>query len=103
MKDKAVRPPEPYNFANNHGEYRVWRERLRACLKVQHAAVPWDYLLDTCVGKRETIITEDDMAGFIYNARIRKSDRPAVGSTLYLVMSQSLKLQFLERLTKAGS
>ena len=82
VKDKALRPPDLYNYNNNPAEYKAWRDRLRAFIKVQHSAVPWNYILTACEGMKQAIITEDHVAVLMYNARIRESDRESVESSL---------------------
>ena len=103
VKEKAIKAPDLYNYNNNPGECKVWRERFRTHIKTQHMAVPWNFIFDACEIRKADIITEEDVVTLLYNARIRKSDREVVESTLYSLMSQSLKLQSLERLTTAGS
>ena len=74
---------------------------MRAYLKVQFAKVPWDYILDECEGRRQKIITDSDVDDLMKRASIRPSDRQAVESGLYLLMTQSLRGETEKRVTTA--
>ena len=89
VKEKAIRAPDAYNFNNNPGECRVWREKFRTYIKTQHTAVRWNKLFDACELRKGDLITDDNVVILMYNFRIRSSDRESVESTLYSLMWQS--------------